>query len=606
MDFPSTIDIESLFSESAELSCALSEVTLPCVVLVRSESRGAHSVDYENADNALFSLCGSEYVLRKKDSVRIEESTNECCSRDQFIKRQNGSVIALFEKSLIQTVRLRIMKFDTPTRQELTYGPEFVHQHNEQVGQEVRIPLKYKGKVHLHSSVKRGKHYFNISQVIKDFPPCIRVEEELTVIRDNGQECNVLPRGLQLNLIKVDNSSEEVGKNAGLICRCQSTVLNLPLTCKGHFTANTDDNDYTLQEIVENFPLPKTVTFNKLEIKDFISVSEADNDILFNALSGPVEILSVENIETYMGCEHQKSVNMLYDIAVIPTFSNLSVHLSKDVINTNKLLDEYFLKPTFKFVTFIESNLFSFGSVSCVPIYLQFPSSDQSPVKDDLMDHEKEMKLSCPLYDSPSASTLPDKPLCSKGTGPQPTRIITRKEGVRRCILQAEESLQRLSVKESVFTKTMDGGQCFVDQYAGKQLKPNPGNPGYVLENADEPEGMSGYTLLFRDVDNYDIAAEDSDGYEPINVNDDEYEYISVPHEASSLTSPSEAKQEQTSRPLEDSVHLMPAYQYVNANKIMINKETVSSGDPQKHGTPDLSSSQKAALYENVEFKWKK
>ncbi|KAL3867927.1 hypothetical protein ACJMK2_040769 [Sinanodonta woodiana] len=458
--------------------------------------------------------------------------------------------------------------------------------------------------------------------VIKDFPPCIRVEEELTVIKDNGQGCIVLPRGLRLILIKVDSSFEEMGQNTVLVCRCDSSEISLPSICKGHFTASMDDSDYTLQEIVDQFSVPKTVTFNKLNLKDFISISELDNDRLFNALSGPVEIEAVENIESYIGCEHQTSVNIKYNIVVLPTFLNPSVHLPKDVVNTNKLLKEYFVKPTVKLVTFIESNLFSFGSVSRVPIYLRFPGSEKSAVKDDLTNNENETNLSCPLYDSPSASTLPGKPLCSKDTGPHPTRIITRKEGVRRRIVQAEQSMQRLSVTEPVLATTIDNkqrvgyeGQRSVDPGAGKQLELYPGNSRQVLQNADKPQLMSGYTALFRDVDDYDMAAEDTNVYEPIDINDDEYEYVSVPQETSSLTSPSEVKEDATDLPVtgspgygcyavlprENSVGITPTYENVDKNQITVNKETVASGDQPKHSTLDLNyTSQKAALYENV------
>lgn len=164
---------------------------------------------------------------------------------------------------------------------------------------DILIPLGYNGKVQI-ARPEGYKRYQNVKQLLEDFPRFVRVDKPITAFTPNNQ-CITVSSGSRLELKKDFQNNK-------LLCSYDGEDILLDCRAKGAFVALADDTFYTLQDIVDSFPLPQFIRFVDAEFKKVMTESLDEALENFIQYSGPLQLLYTTQQRVVIG--HHKSVTL--------------------------------------------------------------------------------------------------------------------------------------------------------------------------------------------------------------------------------------------------------------------------------------------------------
>lgn len=137
---------------------------------------------------------------------------------------------------------------------------------------DILIPLGYKGKL----KVECLKKTFNtIEELIAHFPHYVRTGRPLTGKRGvYSSEQFRIEKGARLEL-------DRVIPKAGLVCKMDGKEVLLPLGQLARFDVETDEKEYTIREVIDNFKLPQYVRFLDADFEKIVTsdLTEAIDNI---------------------------------------------------------------------------------------------------------------------------------------------------------------------------------------------------------------------------------------------------------------------------------------------------------------------------------------
>ncbi|KAJ8305688.1 hypothetical protein KUTeg_016233 [Tegillarca granosa] len=161
---------------------------------------------------------------------------------------------------------------------------------------DILIPLGYSGKVQI-ARTEGFKRYQTVKQLLEDFPRFVRVDKPITAFTLNNQ-CITISSGSKLELKKQSQSNR-------LLCSYNGEDILLDCRSNGVFVALADETFYTLNEIVNTFPLPQFVRFVDIEFKKVMTESLDEALENFMQYSGPLQLLYTTQQKVVVGHHKQ-------------------------------------------------------------------------------------------------------------------------------------------------------------------------------------------------------------------------------------------------------------------------------------------------------------
>lgn len=134
--------------------------------------------------------------------------------------------------------------------------------------EEIFIPLEYKGKVTITGERTKEETFHSVEELIKVFPRYVTVTEAFTSRTTERFSARTVEKGDSLEL-------DRFLDGIGLVCTYVKTGELLVISTSGQYnlTSKPDNNQYTIKEVIDRFPLPQTVTFVDEEVQKFFTTS---------------------------------------------------------------------------------------------------------------------------------------------------------------------------------------------------------------------------------------------------------------------------------------------------------------------------------------------
>ncbi|XP_050403568.1 uncharacterized protein LOC126819503 [Patella vulgata] len=133
---------------------------------------------------------------------------------------------------------------------------------------EFSIPLSYRGAVKILPANGVQYVYSNITDVMEDRPRYLHVQEAVSF---KGRDSVVnLKHGDILKSLPVTTDQ----KASPRYLRCLhnlNDIIHIPSTLKGQFQVLPDEDEYSLQEVIDRFPLPQIVQFGETLSREVVS-----------------------------------------------------------------------------------------------------------------------------------------------------------------------------------------------------------------------------------------------------------------------------------------------------------------------------------------------
>ncbi|KAK6189112.1 hypothetical protein SNE40_005151 [Patella caerulea] len=171
---------------------------------------------------------------------------------------------------------------------------------------EFSIPLSYKGAVKILPA--NGVHYIysNITDVIEDRPRYLQVIEAVSF---KAMDSVVhLKHGDILEGLAVI-TSKKASKASTRYLKCLHNLqdtIHVPSSLVGQFRVLTDEDEYSLQEVIDKFPLPQIVQFGEILSREVVSddILEAFGNL--DSFEGKMSLNHVYSEDVLVG--HYKAV----------------------------------------------------------------------------------------------------------------------------------------------------------------------------------------------------------------------------------------------------------------------------------------------------------
>lgn len=134
--------------------------------------------------------------------------------------------------------------------------------------EEIFIPLEYKGKVTITGVRTKEEAFHSVEELIKVFPRYVTVIEAFTSRTTERFSARTVEKGDSLEL-------DRFLDGIGLVCTDEKTGELLVISTSGQYnlTSKPDNNQYTIKEVIDRFPLPQTVTFVDEEVQKFFTTN---------------------------------------------------------------------------------------------------------------------------------------------------------------------------------------------------------------------------------------------------------------------------------------------------------------------------------------------
>lgn len=276
-----------------DLKTGLDILKMPCLLKVANDTLGSTLED----------TYGSDVIRNKSKGCRIKFEKNLC----------------------VCFVRARILDLDDIDWFKLKKGAEFVRSHSLMVGSEILIPLYYGGKIRLYERTG-GRTYYNIREVIEDFPRFVRVDKDTVCVSPGIQTTQIVYKGTILELDRITKSIQNVrgSRETYLICvdNENSRELAFRQLAPIQFTKVPDMTKDNLKDFVEHLPLPQVVEFLNINPYDVISVDDDDARDVLVMLAGPIELLGLQLDHFVVGKVDEDEDNIC-DLIAVPAKENV-------------------------------------------------------------------------------------------------------------------------------------------------------------------------------------------------------------------------------------------------------------------------------------------
>ncbi|XP_021350477.1 uncharacterized protein LOC110448521, partial [Mizuhopecten yessoensis] len=153
---------------------------------------------------------------------------------------------------------------------------------------DISIPVEYKRKMTIYRRDAGHKVYQTVPQLVEERPRYVRIIDAFT-----DKKGNTISAKSDLEICQVE-------KGGGLSCVCDGYTYKLSLEQPIKCLLVSDNTKYTIQELIDRYPLPQTVEFCKAEspsqpVTAYTRVKDSSLDGKF------IEIKSVMEQDVYIG-----------------------------------------------------------------------------------------------------------------------------------------------------------------------------------------------------------------------------------------------------------------------------------------------------------------
>lgn len=147
----------------------------------------------------------------------------------------------------------------------------------ETIGEEMLIPLNFKGPIKLVNDNQCKTKFYSVQELIDSFPRFVKNEKEIEGICGK-RGTRRIKEGRRLQLIRLLPGTLHRHKKSAdqLICIYENKEVALTATTKGRFSLLQDETVYTLADLVNTLPLPRTVIFVDNELHHGMRLSTED------------------------------------------------------------------------------------------------------------------------------------------------------------------------------------------------------------------------------------------------------------------------------------------------------------------------------------------
>lgn len=142
-------------------------------------------------------------------------------------------------------------------------------------------------------------------QVYKDYPRRIRVEEDMVCAAPGSRTPLVVTKGTVMTVDRLTQTAASFRgfRDTYLICKDveRNKEVALRLESIGLFRKVPELIKYSIEDFVEQIPLPQTVEFVDANPTTVVSLSDRDAQTLLVMLGGPVQLVTVQVAELLVG-----------------------------------------------------------------------------------------------------------------------------------------------------------------------------------------------------------------------------------------------------------------------------------------------------------------
>ncbi|XP_052081192.1 uncharacterized protein LOC127719215 isoform X1 [Mytilus californianus] len=172
--------------------------------------------------------------------------------------------------------------------------------------EEIFIPLEYKGKVKITGVTLMEKTFHSVEELIKVFPRYVTVIEAFTSRTTERFSARNVEKGDSLEL---DRFLEGIG----LVCTDVKSGQLLIISTSGqyHLISRPDNNQYTIKEVIDRFPLPQNVTFVDEEVQKLFTTNLDEALPNICTFTGSLKLLGFTTEEVVVG--HSKPQTLQKD-----------------------------------------------------------------------------------------------------------------------------------------------------------------------------------------------------------------------------------------------------------------------------------------------------
>ena len=178
----------------------------------------------------------------------------------------------------------------------------------------------------------------------EDFPRLVQVDQDVACLSPGEDKPQVVRKGTLLQLDRLTKSTQMIrGMSETYLLVFEvgtGKEYAFPLLCAIQFTEVVDTFKYTLKEIIDQLPLPRTVQFVGVNPHDVIVVDDEEAVDVLSIVDGPLEIVGMRRVEMLIGL-YKDYVTEQIEMVAIPKedslFESISVHIpSSCLVNNDK------------------------------------------------------------------------------------------------------------------------------------------------------------------------------------------------------------------------------------------------------------------------------
>lgn len=190
--------------------------------------------------------------------VRVNEGYYSETDAEGF---SQGDIMSIDSQMLLHKVAAN---FATDEKSSELFDPDYVELENE-----ILVPLNYKGKLKVLRDIK---NYENFRELANDLPRYAKARQNLGVTTEQKTKVTI-QAGTIIELdriipVSMAGASKDPDK---LVIKFEHSgrplEVGVPVSAKGKFRTEPDDNEYTIKEAIDRYKLPQVVRFLDDKIK---------------------------------------------------------------------------------------------------------------------------------------------------------------------------------------------------------------------------------------------------------------------------------------------------------------------------------------------------